>query len=206
MLGVGARQRRQHPRGRPGAELALAHRREHRLGQTTDQFQAAADPTDIAPTAPGDLALGKALAVDQLAQQQGFFQGRKRLSAGLREQPQQRLGQIARPGLHTRGVTPEPAQGQDAPVAVDQDQALTALLGHRDARNELAVLLDGAGQRLDRARLQQPRLSETQFKSVQIDFLCLGGRGIHGANATRPSRPCLSRPLFARSPRGRVLP
>jgi hypothetical protein len=41
---------------------------------------------------------------------------------------------------------------------------------------------------------------------VQIDFLCLGGRGIHGANATRPSRPCLSRPLFARSPCGRVLP
>ena len=186
MLGVGARQRGQHPRGRPSAELALAHRREHRLGQTTDQFQAAADPTDIAPTAPGDLALGKALAVDQLAQQQGFFQGRKRLSAGLREQPQQRLGEIARPGLHTRGVTPEPAQGQDAPVAVDQDQALTTLLGHRDARNELAVLLDGAGQRLDRTRLQQPRLSKTQFKAVQIDFLCLGGRGIHGANATRP--------------------
>jgi hypothetical protein len=124
--------------------------------------------------------------VDQLAQQQGFFQGGKRPRAGLREQPQQRLGQIAGPGLHTRGVTPEPAQGQDAPVTIDQDQPLAARLGHRDARNELAVLLDGAGQCLDRARLQQPRLGKTQLKAVQIDFAGAARRGVHGHELTRP--------------------
>ncbi len=153
MLGVGARQRGQHARRSPGGEIALAHRCEQHLGQRADELQAPADPTDIAATAPSDLALGEPLAVDQFAQQERFFQGRKRPRVGARQDRQQGLGEITRPGLHARGIAPEPAQCQDATIAVDQNQPVT-VLGHRDARNELTVLLDGAGQRLHRPRLQ----------------------------------------------------
>ena len=119
MLGVGARQRGQHPRGRPGGDRSLAHGRQQCIRQRAHQSQPSADPTDIATRAPSDLALGQPLAVNQFAQQQRFFQGRKRPRVGTREDPQQGLGQIARPGFHTCGVAPEPAQGQDAPIAVD---------------------------------------------------------------------------------------
>ncbi|HWR88576.1 MAG TPA: hypothetical protein VN277_09170 [Acidiferrobacterales bacterium] len=159
--GVGARQRGQHAGGRPGGKIALAHRCEQDLGQSADELQAPADPADIAATAARHLALGKTLAVDQFPQQQGFFQRGERAAMRPREHPQQSLGEIARPGFHPRRVTPEPAQGQDAPVAVDQNQALAAHLGYGDARNELAALFDGASQPLDRPRLQQPRLGET---------------------------------------------
>ena len=182
MLGVGARQRGQHPRGRPGGELALAHRREHRLGQTTDQFQAAADPTDIAPTAPGDLALGKALAVDQLAQQQGFLDGGKGPPVAAGEHRKQGLGQIAVPGFDGGGVMPEPAQGGDAPIAVDHHQALAAVLDYGDAGDELARAFDRTGQLLDGSRLDQSRIGKAQVQAVQIDF---PGGGFHDRDATR---------------------
>jgi hypothetical protein len=123
--------------------------------------------------------------MDEFAQQQRFFQRRERPRAGPRQDREQSLGEIARPGFHPRGVPPEPAQGQDAPVAVDQHQALAVRRGHHDARNELAILFNGPGQAGDRLRLQQPRLGEAQFETVQIDFQGCGCGGIHGANATR---------------------
>lgn len=43
-------------------------------------------------------------------------------------------------------------------------------LGHRDARNELATLLNGPRKDINRPQLDRPRLGETQLQTVQIDF------------------------------------
>ena len=105
-------------------------------------------------TAARHLVLAQPLVVHELAQDQRFFQGGERAPVRTREHRQQCLGEIARPGFHARGVTPESAQGFDAPVAVDQHQALVAVFGHRDTRDELAAGFDGARQRFDCPRLQ----------------------------------------------------
>ncbi len=57
MVVVGARQRDQHPAGRPGRELAPADGREQRLGQILHQAQPAVDPTHIATGLPSHLPL-----------------------------------------------------------------------------------------------------------------------------------------------------
>ena len=110
---------------------------------------------------------------------------------GTREHAEQRLGQIARPGFDPRGVTPQSAQRRDAPIAIDQDQALAAVLGYRDAGDELAALFDRARQMLDRARVQHPHLGKAQVQAVQIHFLGCGGGGIHDANASSLTLECL---------------
>ena len=69
VLGVGARQRGEHPCGRPGGHRAFAHRREQRVGQRAEESQPSTDPAHIATTAARDLALGESLTVDQFAQQ-----------------------------------------------------------------------------------------------------------------------------------------
>ena len=48
MLGVGARQRHHDPVGRPARQLAAAHRRQRRIGQSRQQVQAPADPAHVA--------------------------------------------------------------------------------------------------------------------------------------------------------------
>jgi hypothetical protein len=41
----------------------------------------------------------------------------------------------------------------------------------------LAAVLDGPGKSVNRPRLQQPRVGETQIEAVQIDFQRFGGGG-----------------------------
>ena len=91
MLGVGARQRRQHPGGRPRRDDAAAHGGEQRIRQTAEQLQAAADPADVAPAAAGDFVLAEPLAVHQFAQQQRFFEHRQRAPVGTRQHLEQGL-------------------------------------------------------------------------------------------------------------------
>lgn len=189
LRGVGARQRGQHPRRRPGGDRALAHGRKDAVGQPADEFQPSADPTHIATTTPRYLALGQPLAAYEFLQQQRFFHGREGASAGLREDRQQGLGEFAVPGGHPGGVAPQSAQCLHAPVAIDQDQPLAVGIHDGDAGNELTALFDGAGQCFNGAGFDQSRGSEPQFKTVQINFGCLGGCAIHGRHATRRIRP-----------------
>ncbi len=184
---VGARQRGQNSRCRPGGDRALAHGGEDAVGQATDEFQTAADPTHITTAAPRHLALGQALAMHEFLQQQRFFERHKGTSAGLREDRQQGLGEFAIPGDHLRGVAPESMQGLDTSVAIDQDQSLAVGVRNGDAGDELSALFDRTSQRFNGAGFDQARIRETQFKAVQIDFGGFGvlGGGIHGRHATR---------------------
>ena len=139
--GVGARQRRQHPGGRPCGDGAAAHGGEQRIRQTAQQLQAAADPADVAPAAAGDFVLAEPLAVHQFAQQQRFFEHRQRAPLGACHHLQQGLRELTRPRLDAGGIASQAAQRRHTPIAVDQHQAFVAVR-HRDARNELAATLD----------------------------------------------------------------
>ena len=86
------------------------------------------------------------------------------------------------PGFDTGGIASELTQRRDASVAVDQDQALAASLGHHDAGDELPTLGDGSGQRKERPWLQQPGVGKAQIQAVQIDFVG-GRRDFHARNA-----------------------
>ena len=184
--GVGARQRRQHARGRPGGDGAALHGGEQLIGQTAQHLQAATDPADIAPAAARDFVLAEPLAVHQFAQQQRFFEHRQRAPLGAPHHPEQGLRKLARPRLDAGGVAPQAAQRRHAPIAVDQHQPFVAVR-HRDARGELAATLDRGGQPFDRAWLGQPHRRKAQVQAVQIDFA--GGGGIHGrdGNSARPA-------------------
>ena len=123
----------------------------------------------------------------ELAQHQGFLDDGERTPMVAGEKREQGLGQIAAPGFDTGGVTPEPSQRGDAPIAIEQYQGRAAVLVHGDARADLAAAFDGTRELLDRTRLQQPRLCETQVQAVQIDFPLGGdgGGGLHNRNLTR---------------------
>ena len=97
-------------------------------------MQAATDPTHIAPTTPGDFVLAQLRARDQLAQQEGFFDRRKRSAARAGQHPQQRLREIRLPAFDLGRIAPEVAQRGDASIAVDQDERLD-LPGDRNAGN-----------------------------------------------------------------------
>ena len=162
MSGVGARQRGHHAPGRPTRQPALAHRRQSRVGEPAEQLQAPAHPAGITPAAAADLVLRQRQAVNQLAQQQRLLDRREGPALAARQHAEQGLGQAARPALDPRGVAAEAAQRRDTPIAIDQDQAVTAAIGlrlgigHRNARHKLATALDRAGDPLHRARLSMP--------------------------------------------------
>lgn len=120
----------------------MTHRRKDTVGHATDQVQASADPTHVTPAAACRLAFGQPLAMHQFLEKQRFLQRREGPTAGLREDRQQRLGKIAVPGVHLRGIAPEPAQGQYTAVAVDQDQPVAVSDGDGDAGDQLAALFD----------------------------------------------------------------
>jgi hypothetical protein len=185
VFGVGARQRRQHPGGRPRGDDTAAHGGEQRVGQTAQQLQAAADPADVAPAEAGDFVLAEPLAVHQFAQQQRFLEHRQRSSLGARQHRQQGLRELTRPRLDAGGVAPQAAQRRHTPIAVDQHQAFVAVR-HRDARNELAATLDRGGQTFDRPWLGQPHRRKAQVQAVQVDLS--GGGGIHGRDGSSPGR------------------
>jgi hypothetical protein len=75
MVVVGARQRHQHPGGRPGRELTLADGDKQRLRQILHQAQPAVDPAHIPTALAGHLPLGKRESRDQLADDGAFLDG-----------------------------------------------------------------------------------------------------------------------------------
>jgi len=75
MVAVGARQRRHDPVRRPGGQPARPHRRQGLVRKARQKLQPPADPADVPPAAAGQLMLRQPLALDQLAQGQGLFDG-----------------------------------------------------------------------------------------------------------------------------------
>jgi len=188
VFAVGARQRGQHPGGRPGGKLASADGAEQRLGQLLHQTQATADPTDIPTGLPGHLPLGQFKPRDQFPNDGPLFDRLPGTALNADQNDQQGLGDGAIPQFHLSGVPGQPAQGFEAQIAVDQYPPLR-LLGHRHQRDQLTVLLDGAGQTLDQPGLSHPQGRKAQIQAVQIRFQGLVGEARHGSNPTRTQPP-----------------
>jgi len=187
MVAVGARQRGQHPGGRPSGQLAPADSDKQRLGQVLHQGQTAADPTDIPAALPRHLPLGKRELRDQLPNDGAFLDRLPGACLNADQDDQQGLGEGAIPHLHLGGVARQPAQGLNTQIAVDQHPAL--LFGHRHQRDQLTVVLNRMGQSFDEAGLAHPQGRKAQIQAVQIRFQGLGGNVRHGSNPTRPAAP-----------------
>src|SRR5258707_180710 len=129
--------------------------------------------------------------------------GSRRSNLRARQHTEQSLGQITGPALDPRGVAAEPAQRGNAPVAVNQHQTLAALLGfdrwirNRNARDDLAALLDRTGDPLHRARLHQAGAGKAQLQAMQIK---IQPRRVHAGKPSSVAAAPLSRPLFANFP------
>jgi hypothetical protein len=141
-------------------------------------------------------------AVNQLAHQQRLLDRREGPALAARQHAKQGLGQAARPALDPHGVAAEPAQRRDTPIAVDQDQAVTATglrrgIGHRNARHKLATALDRAGDPLYRTRLDQAGARKAQLQAMQIKIQALG---VHAGTVSSTAPSLLSGPLFANLP------
>ena len=193
VLGIGARQRRHDPVGRPARQLAGADRRQRRIGQCRQQSQAPADPAHVAPAAARQVVLRQALTLHQLTQQQGFLDAGEPAILCPRQHAQQRFGQVARPLLNPGGVAAEPTQRGDAPIAVDQHSWVSARAGttgnrHHDAGDDLATTLDGLGDPRHRLRLHETAAGKAQVQAVQVKIQTMA---VHGAIATRAVRASL---------------
>lgn len=173
VFGVGARQRGEHPGGGPGRELTVAHGSEGRLGQPGEQLQPPAHPTDIASAPASQFVLGQPQTLDELAQEQRLLDRGEAAPLGAAEHGDDGLGEVTGPAFDAGGIATEPAQGRDAPIAVDQYQSLAICIGHGNAGDQLAAPLDGAGEVLDRARLHEARIGKAQFHAVQVEFQVL---------------------------------
>jgi len=199
---VGARQRRQHPGGRPAREASRAHRSQALRRQPRQQRQPPVHPTDIPTTAARQLMLGEAKALQELAQQQRLFDRIEPPGLRARQGLQQPLRQLAPPHLNLCGIPPQTLQRRHASIAINQHPALPQCTGlllkgrHRHAGNELSALLDGLRQTLHRARFRQSRLSKPQLQAVQIDFQCGVSCRDHGRHVSPRGRGWLSRPLL----------
>lgn len=176
VCGVGARQRRQYPCGRPAREGSGAHRRQAFLRQTRQQRHSPVHPTDIPAAATGQLVLGKSKALQQLPQQQRLFDRIQPSCLCARQGLQQPVCQLTLPYLHLRRIPTQALQRRHAPIAVDQHPTLAqrwrlrATGRYRHAGNELSALLDRLRQALNRARLGQTRLGKPQLQPMQINF------------------------------------
>ena len=171
MVGVGARQRRQNARGRPGRERAITYCLQQRVGQAAHQVEAAADPAHVASSLSRYFPLCHALTLNQFLQQQTFFDCGQRPLPMAGEEGQQTLRQRAGPGFDAGGIPTQSTQGFDAPVAIDQDQASAVCGADGDARHQLPALFDGAGQGSHRPRVDQACRGKAQIQSVQVDFV-----------------------------------
>ena len=129
--------------------------------------------------------------MDEFAQQQRLFDGGKGAPLGAGEHADERLGEITGPALDQRGVTTQPAQGGNAPIAIDEHQAFAAGLGHRNAGDHLAAALDRAGEALHRVRLEQPRAGKAQFQAVQVHLEARGGERVHAGETSPRAAGCL---------------
>ena len=171
MVGVGARQRRQDARGGPSRERAIPYGLQQRVGQAAHQVEAATDPAHVASGLSRHFPLCHALTLNQFLQQQAFFDRGQRPLPMAGEEGQQALRQRAGPGFNPGGIPTQPAQGFDAPVAIDQDQAGAVHFADGDARHQLPALFDGAGQGCHRPRDDQACRGKAQVQSVQVDFV-----------------------------------
>ena len=200
---VGARHRRQHPRGRPAREGSRAHRSQALLRQARQQPQPPVHPADIPAAATGQLMLAQAKALPQLPQQQRLFDRIQPSRLRARQGLQQPLRELAPPHPHLRRIPAQALQRRHAPIAVDQYPSLAqrrcATGRHRDAGDELSALLDRLRQTLDRARLRQTRLGKTQLQPMQIQFQGDVSAGHHGGNLSRQRRGRRSGPLLQAS-------
>ena len=140
-------------------------------------MQPPVDPAVVTPATAAKLALRYPKPLRQLAKQQCFFDGGKAPTLRARQHTHNGLRQVTRPALDRGSIAPKPAQRRHPAIAVDQHQPLT-VLGVRtvqrgpnhNARHDLTVAFDAAGQLLHGWRFDEPRAGKAQLQHVQVDI------------------------------------
>src|SRR5207245_9185609 len=110
--------------------------------QPGDQLQAPAHPARITPAALRELVLGEPQTLDELAQDERFFNRRQRACLRAAEHGDERLRELTAPALDESGVAPQPLERGRAPITIEQHHLFT--VGHPEARHELPVSVDRA--------------------------------------------------------------
>ena len=178
VIGVGARQRNEHARGRPQREGAYAQRLGERLRQAVKQGQPATHPAYVAPAMAGHLLLGQALDGGQFPQPPGLLNRRPRPSLGAGERENQACGQIDCARLDADGIPPQAPQGGHTPIAVEQDKLRAPGEDCGQARLTLTIALQRLPQPLQGPGVGQPQIGIAQVQAVQVEFaVAKVGRG-----------------------------
>ena len=120
MNGIGTRQRHHHPVGRPADSLPVRTAASAASGKPDSSCSRRLTQLTSRPHRRAQLLLGQALALHQLAQQQGLLDDGERAILRARQHPQHRLGQPAGPLLDAGRVAAQPAQRGNPPIPVDQ--------------------------------------------------------------------------------------
>ena len=182
---VGARQRYEHPAGRPGRERALAHRLLHRIGQLRQQRQAPADPTGVLAQGGSQRTLAHSLA-QGCRQQPGLLDGLERAPLMASQDLRQGCRNGTVPHLDQGGIAAQALERLPALIAVDQHEAL-APADHRQ-RDPLAVGVDGGHQSAHLRGALHPGLGIGGIETMQVQLRAVAGGGVHGPYAS-PDNP-----------------
>jgi hypothetical protein len=124
VIAPGTGHRHQVLHGRLGADLSLAHVLLDRLGQLLDKCQTARHPGNTPVEAPRQILKAEPEAAMQLFQKPSLLE--RGFSFGCAQGPieQERFGFVHIPNRRSHGVLPQPAQGADSLVTVDDQEAV----------------------------------------------------------------------------------
>lgn len=193
--GVGARQRYQHPAGRPRRDDSRAHRLEHRLGQAAQEPQTAIHPTGIPPQPRRQLPL-RAPVRQRFLQQPRLLNRLQDPTLMAGDHPRQRLRQRTVPTLHRDRVRAQPIQRLPAPITIHQHPGTR--FPNRHHRGALTVLLHRHQQRPHRRRSRQPLRGKRRTDLVPLQrFDPRGGPRVHDYTVA-PAPPKRSRVLVCK--------
>jgi len=181
MLGVGARQGRQHPAGRPTGDLPLAQRIEDLIRERLHERQPAAHPAQIPAELPGDLPKGPSKAASKLIDERCLLDGLPGSLLGSAQYPHDGLILLARPDISQHRVLPAAAHSLNPQVAVNENK-LPTLARHGPHRGALPMALDGVGQPMEIPWPANPALAVAQNQSMEFHLF-------HEADSTRLDHP-----------------
>ncbi len=168
-LGTGHRHQILH--GRLGADLSLANELLDGLGQLSDQRQTARYPGNAPIEAPCQILKAEPEAAMQLRQKPGLLNRGFSLGCAQGSVEEERFGFVHIPNRRSNGVLPQPAQGTDSLVTVDDQEAVRfTSQGDHDDGNLLTSFGQRGQQALLALRATGPKLLVTQIKLVKLQF------------------------------------
>ena len=165
VFAVGARQRQQVLHRRVRHQLAATHTLLNLFRKLSHQAEPPADPTAAAVESTRQLFGRKLEAPVKLSQQPALLDRAVRRSCPHRPIDDQRFRLLELPGQRPDRVLPQAPKGTDSLVAINDDEAITAVVDHDDRH-----LLAGLGQRSHQSALPR-RAAAFQAFVTQLQLM-----------------------------------